>query len=134
MLLNIGQTDTSQLIGGKKHITNVKNQNKSYNSQTIPLNKITLDKKDSACEHGCIRTVLLAEGKERLISLLSRSTQMNIVLLCSLCSDRRGRELHHWTTIRPKPESRLSGDIGLREQPGGEDGGDVLCESQLLMN
>lgn len=66
-----------------------------------------------------------------------QSIQMNMklfVVLCSLNSDRRGRELHHRTTIRPQPESRLSGDTGLREQPGGEDGGDVLCESQLLMN
>lgn len=55
-------------------------------------------------------------------------------LLCSLCSDWRGRKLQHRTTIRPQSEPRLNGDAGLCEQPRGEDGGDVLSESQLHMN
>lgn len=59
---------------------------------------------------------------------------MKCCLLCSLCSDRRGRQLHHRTTIRPQPEPWLSGDTGLCEQPGGEDRGDILRESQLLVN
>lgn len=58
---------------------------------------------------------------------------MKHCLLCLLCSDRRGRELLHRAKIRPQPESRLNGDPPLREQPGGEDGGDVLRKSQLLM-
>lgn len=64
-----------------------------------------------------------------------QGAQMNMkhCLLCSLCSDRRGRELLHRAKIRPQPESRLNGDPRLREQPGGEDGGDVLRKSQLLM-
>lgn len=49
------------------------------------------------------------------------------VLFVVFTSDRRWRELHHRTTIRPQPEPRLGGDTGLCEQPGGEDGGDVLC-------
>lgn len=58
---------------------------------------------------------------------------MKHCLLCSLCSDRWWRELLHRAQIRPQPESRLNGDPRLREQPGGEDGGDVLRQSQLLV-
>lgn len=90
----------------------------------------------SICGRGFIRSVLVDQEKERIINSPAGSTRMNMMccLLCSLCSGRRGRELHHRTTVRPQPESRLSGDTGLREQPGGEDRGDVLCESQILMN
>lgn len=52
----------------------------------------------------------------------------------SICSDRRRTNLQHRTTIRPESELRLSGDPGLHQQPAGEDGGDVLCESHLLLN
>lgn len=73
--------------------------------------------------------------KERIINPPPGSAQMNMMhcLLCSLCSDRWWRELLHRAKIRPQPESRLNGDPRLREQPGGEDGGDVLRESQLLV-
>lgn len=55
----------------------------------------------------------------------------SVVLL--LCSGGRGRELHHRPAVRPQPQPRLAGDPGLREQPRGEDGGDVLPQSQLLV-
>lgn len=50
-----------------------------------------------------------------------------------LCSGRRGRELHHRPALRLQPEPRLAGDPGVCEQPGGEDGGDVLRPSRLLV-
>lgn len=77
--------------------------------------------------------LLLLKRKGESLALTKPSEENKACLLCSLCSDRRGGELQHRTTIRSQPESRLCGDPGLREQPAGEDGGDVLCEGQLLL-
>lgn len=52
----------------------------------------------------------------------------------SVPSDRWWRELYHRIAIRSQPESGLSRDPRLREQPGGENRGDLLCESQLFMS